>query len=788
MIDFNTTLTPEPPLPAHLHPWGKPPVCSPAPLQAWGKTPVCLPTIDAEMVISVIESVTDTNPRPAKLTWGKFVASCREASIRGALPLEEYLQAEKAVRDRQKDGEAIIAGAYATPHTREQSALASLAMVPLDFDDGHHTVDGLCGVLAGLGLESVVFTSYSHSPDHPKLRAYLLLSEPITGEIGTTLGRIMDFLDDRIGHIDPACRKPGQLFFAPSCPPGGEAFYQCRHISGAALNPVDFPAMPPQDRIKSPGPTGERPGDDYNHRASLHDLLLSVGWSHSHRNHYTRPGKSRGISGSILDAGFYCHTSAPEATPFEHGKVYDAFGMYAALHHGGDTALAARELAKLGYGKQAAPVTGVSSSTSETPERKPVPIKMDELLKKEFKPIRWAVQGLFPEGLAILSGPPKIGKSWMVTDFGIAVSSGGYVFGHFKAEQGEVLVLSLEDNERRLKSRLEKRIHANPGCNMTGFYGLTTWRRLDRGGLDDLDCWLQEHPTCKLVVIDTIQKIKPRAKNTGGNAYEQDYEALGGLQRLALERQCCILLIHHNRKSDSKNEGDPFEGVSGSIGITGTMDTMMMLRRPRGTTGAVLLVTGRDLADAEYGLTFDPLQCGWTVSGSSHEVGLQDGSNTSRILDALKTRSGEWFGVQDVFETLGEKIKWDTVKRELYRLTQKGALKNHQGKFVYVPTVSLVSPVPPDSVTSDTSDKPGDIPCTRIKPTSDTSDTKVSFREAATPGCEVSDKSGDNSCHSHVTHATNSGGSDTGDASDTSDTSDTSILSFSESDFKGVTP
>ncbi len=302
--------------------------------------------------ISRIKSFSDTNPEPVTLTWGAFVESCRVPVVRGALPLERYLMAEKSVKDRQKDGPAIIAGRYSRPGTRNQGDLISLSMVTLDMDDGHYTFDGLCEALDC--FEAVVFTSYSHSAEVPKFRAYLPLTVGVTGEIKPILERIINYFTEHVGHLDPATRKPGQLFYSPACPPGGEALYQFRHLTGCTLDPADFPALPTTTAPRAPAPTGPdraaistKPGDVYNARASWADLLEPLGWAHFFRNHWTRPGKQRGISGSVLDAGLYIHSSAPEAAPFQCGKCYSLFGAYALIHHEGDHSAAARELRRI---------------------------------------------------------------------------------------------------------------------------------------------------------------------------------------------------------------------------------------------------------------------------------------------------------------------------------------------------------------------------------------------------------------------------------------------------------
>ncbi|QWV97467.1 hypothetical protein KP005_19365 [Geomonas nitrogeniifigens] len=302
---------------------------------------------DLILRISRVSGYRDTAPVAITTTWGAFRDRCQAPQERGVLPLAEYLAADKATRDRQKDGTAIIAGTFSHPRTRLAEDLVELSMVVLDLDDGYYTFDQLCEKLEC--FECVVFTSYSHSEQTPKFRVYLPLANPLTGQIKPALERIIDYFDDQVGHLDPACRKPGQLFYAPAYPPGGADIFQCRHIEGLVLDPADFPETEaaPRPRFQRPAlvpMTGSKPGDIFNATANWADILEPLGWRHCFRNHWTRPGKQFGVSASVLSAGFYIHSSAPETAPFVCGKTYTLFGAYALAHHGGDFSAAAREL------------------------------------------------------------------------------------------------------------------------------------------------------------------------------------------------------------------------------------------------------------------------------------------------------------------------------------------------------------------------------------------------------------------------------------------------------------
>jgi RecA-family ATPase len=115
-----------------------------------------------------------------------------------------------------------------------------------------------------------------------------------------------------------------------------------------------------------------------------------------------------------------------------------------------------------------------------------------ELVAREFKEPKYAVPHLITEGLTILAGKPKIGKSWAALDFAVAVAGGYSALGNIDCEQGDVLLLALEDNDRRLQQRLKAVLQGKAAPSALIY--ATEWRRADAGGLDDLAAWLTAHP------------------------------------------------------------------------------------------------------------------------------------------------------------------------------------------------------------------------------------------------------------------------------------------------------
>lgn len=251
-----------------------------------------------------------------------------------------------------------------------------------------------------------------------------------------------------------------------------------------------------------------------------------------------------------------------------------------------------------------------------------------------FPPIKWVVEDYIAEGLTVLAGKPKLGKSWLLMAVAIAVAGGGYVLGDRKCVQGAVLYAALEDTERRLRSRLEKLCGGFKPAAWPS--GLTFWSygemdRLSTGGLDQVRVWIREHPEARLVIIDTLAKVRsgPQGKET---AYEADYREVGSLKALADDTGVAIVVVTHTRKMGAD---DPFDTVSGTLGITGAADATMILTRDG--QGVTLHATGRDVAEIETALEWDKEACRWRVLGDAQEVRRSD--ERTMILDALKAET-----------------------------------------------------------------------------------------------------------------------------------------------------
>jgi len=305
----------------------------------------------------------------------------------------------------------------------------------------------------------------------------------------------------------------------------------------------------------------------------------------------------------------------------------------------------------------------------------PTTMSAAELMGLELAPVKWAVPGVLPEGVTILAGKPKMGKSWLGLGLSVSVSAGGRALGKIPTERGVALYLGLEDNKRRLQRRLKKILNGRSAPDGLEVYW--EWPQLDHGGVEALDSWLQAHPETRLVVLDTLKKIRPR-DGQSRSVYDLDYEALEPLVGLAAAHGVAILVVHHLRKLEA---GDPLDMISGSTGLTGGVDGALVLKRDRGKQDATLMVDGRDIEEpSELALRWDADIASWSLMGDAEEYRM---SEERRDIVNLLRRVGEPLGPKEIAQMLGR--NYGAVRVMLSEMVKDGLLASpSRGK--YIPT------------------------------------------------------------------------------------------------------
>jgi hypothetical protein len=453
---------------------------------------------------------------------------------------------------------------------------------------------------------------------------------------------------------------------------------------------------------KKPRPaTGTPLGDDFDARATWLWILGPHGWKVDRVNsdgetHWTRPGKKDGTSATTghcvgADGADLLHvfSDADQVAPLEPGRNYGKFRAYAILNHGGDYKLAAAALARLGYGTPAGLLAMDRQRHGELPEEAlgpvipatlaappeeddsdvPFPMKASELMSKDFPEVVCVIDEILPVGLNLLAGRPKKGKSWLALLMALRVAAGESVLDR-RAHQGDVYYMALEDSQRRIHSRIgQLRAQSNGG---NGFPPGTLDRlcvsysgdvRAD--DLRPIRKWARNVERPQLIIVDTLQKLRPPAKRSGDD-YAADYAFLARLQEIAFVYNCAVLVIHHTRKVQS--EDDPFVEVSGSTGLTGAPDTVLIMRlaakseeakkgEPRDGT---LFVTGRDIEEQNLDIRF---QNGvWAIGGEGSRVKKRDTGKRDEAAEFILA----------YLRRAGQAVYWTDILAEIRRLDAAG--------------------------------------------------------------------------------------------------------------------
>ena len=255
-------------------------------------------------------------------------------------------------------------------------------------------------------------------------------------------------------------------------------------------------------------------------------------------------------------------------------------------------------------------------------ENRLLTIDGETLMSQPLTPLNFVVDTLLSQGLHILVGSPKVGKSWLALWLAVTVAKGETVWG-MGVKQGTTLYLCLEDSTLRIQNRLFEITEDAPAS----VHFTTNSDTLGKGLEEQLCSFLSEHPDTVLVIIDTLQMIR----GTGyDNTYANDYRDLSALKHIADTHGIAILLIHHLRKM---NDDDPMNMISGTTGLSGATDSNFVLRKSkRRENTATLYCTGRDIPYRELALEFDGEDHVWKLLSDDCE---QTEQPTERILFLL---------------------------------------------------------------------------------------------------------------------------------------------------------
>lgn len=284
-------------------------------------------------------------------------------------------------------------------------------------------------------------------------------------------------------------------------------------------------------------------------------------------------------------------------------------------------------------------------------------ISLNELYEQVYASRPPLIDGLLCSGTYLFVGAPKLGKSFLMAQLAYHVSLGRPLWG-YNVRQGTVLYLALEDEYRRLQERLFRMFGVEGTDEL---YFATSVRQLGGGLQEQLDRFVRDHPNTKLIIIDTLQKVR----ENGGDrySYASDYDIVSQLKNFADQRGICLLLVHHTRKQQAD---DKFDMISGTNGLLGAADGAFMLQKEKRTSNAATLeISGRDQQDQKLHLVRNPEKLIWELESVETELWKEPPDS---ILEAVANLVSEqdWTGTpSQLVKELGFDIPPNALTKRL---------------------------------------------------------------------------------------------------------------------------
>ncbi len=284
-------------------------------------------------------------------------------------------------------------------------------------------------------------------------------------------------------------------------------------------------------------------------------------------------------------------------------------------------------------------------------------ISMNQLYDNIYQNRPPLIEGFLYSGTYLFAGSPKVGKSFLMAQIAYHVSTGKQLW-EYEVHKSKVLYLALEDDYQRLQSRLFRMFGVEGTDDL--FLAVSS-KMVGEGLIDQLERFLKAEPETRLIIIDTLQKI--REVTVDSYSYSSDYEVIGALKTFADQKGVCVLLVHHTRKTPA---GDQFDMISGTTGLLGCADGAFLMRKQKRTdSSATLDVVGRDQAEQTLYLTKNTDNLTWMLDHAETEVWKEP---SDPIIDAvvqfIHPELPEWTGTAT---ELAEKLSLNCAANALSR-------------------------------------------------------------------------------------------------------------------------
>ena len=309
---------------------------------------------------------------------------------------------------------------------------------------------------------------------------------------------------------------------------------------------------------------------------------------------------------------------------------------------------------------------------------------MNDLWNEDVKDQEFIVKGLIPTGVGGIIAPPKFGKSWLCLDLCLAVATGTPFLG-FETVPSEVLYLALEDGKVRLNRRSKIVAGDDRKELKKPFHYELKAPTLDDSFLKLLEDTIKVYPDIKLVVIDTLQKIRGEMKR-GESVYQYDYREISDIHNFAIDHDISVILVHHTKKGI--DDSDPLSNASGSNGVPGSLDfSLNLYKRRRSDSTTKMAVIGRDTEEETYVLQFDKETCRWINLGREQEVSgdvTEEAYESDPLVKTVRHFVGKAADAIPDDDMFTEEVVWEVSAKDLLE-----DIEMMYGESEYKSTVSI---------------------------------------------------------------------------------------------------
>lgn len=306
-----------------------------------------------------------------------------------------------------------------------------------------------------------------------------------------------------------------------------------------------------------------------------------------------------------------------------------------------------------------------------------VPIDGLAVYRSQLPGPSMVIDRMLYNGLTILAGKSKAGKSFLALQIALSTAMGNEVFGDRQVlRPGGVIYYSLEMGENRTSVRMRQLLDREY-VTLQNLEFIWDCLPMTGGGLAQLDLLLESKKP-NLVIIDTFLAFVKGKSKEGGDVLRDQYGEIDTIKKLADKHHTAFLLVHHTRKSSAgKNDNDGgVDLVAGSRGVTAACDAIWIFQKQPDEYFS-LEITGRDVEEQKLALKFNKSPFGWKLLGDADDVRLR--SEEEEVLKLLVTQ-----GPQKE-QKVGAMMKTTTMKalEILIRLHRDGRVGKHSGGSYY---------------------------------------------------------------------------------------------------------